>query len=158
MRINFNINETRAFSGTIQTLPAGTYNVEIVKQEERPYQNSQGTRLVLTYSVLDGNFAGSLIQDSLNLGHSSEKARQFAQMRLKAIAVSCGKQTIYDTEELNGIPFAVRLKVSQDQNGKERNEVDDYSAIQSGTSSPVPAPAPVQTPAPAYQAQQPFWN
>lgn len=159
MRVNFDLNSTTPFSGSYQTLPAGSYLVEIDRQEEKTYANASGTRLVMSYTVLDGPYKGATILDSLNLNHPSDAARQMAQRRLKAIVDAVGLPTIMDTVELNKKPFVVRLEVTKDNQGNERNNVAEYSKATAtapiGTPSAVPA-AP--TTAPTYQQNGPFWG
>ena len=154
MRINFNVAETKPYQGGYQVYPAGVYQVQIVKEEERELKSGNGRALVFDYAIIEGDFKGGTIKDFLNLNHTSEKARQIAEARLVAIANACGLANFYDTQELFGRPFAVRLGLDKDLNGNDRNTIDEYKAIVT-QAAPVAAP----TPAPSAQPQAaPFWS
>lgn len=159
MILGFDLNSVRAYSGSYQTLPAGSYLVEIEREEEKTYANASGTRLVFSYTVLDGVHKGATILDSINLNHPNEAARNVARSRIKAIVEAVGLPTILNTSELHRKPFVVRLEVTKDNQGNERNNVAEYSKATAtapiGTPSAVPT-AP--TTAPAYQQSGPFWG
>ena len=153
MQINFNLQNTQEYKGSIPVLPAGDYVVKIVDETpNQPLKNGSGTALVFDYQVVDGPFVGSRIRDWLNLGHADAQTRGLAESRLKSIGVSCGLPIFSDTRELFNRPFVVRLSCSEYQ-GKQRNNIDEYHSAQG---------QPVQTaPAQPTQPTQPagaFWN
>lgn len=155
MRVNFNVAETKPYQGGYQVFPAGIYQVQIVKEEERDLKSGNGRALVFDYQILQGEYKGGTVKDFLNLNHTSEKARQIAEARLVAIARAVGLENFFDTQELFGRPFAVRLGVDKDYNGNDRNTIDEYKAVV--TSAPTAAPVVTQA---AQQAAQPapFWS
>lgn len=129
MRINFDIQNTQAYAGGFQVLPAGLYFVEIVEEKEAPLRSGNGTGLTFNYEVIEGEKNGARIRELLNLGHSSPGARGMAEARLKAICESVGLPSILDTSELHRKPFAVVLSVTKDNQGNDRNEVVEYRKI-----------------------------
>lgn len=155
MRVNFNVAETKPYQGGYQVFPAGIYQVQIVKEEERDLKSGNGRALVFDYQILQGEYKGGTVKDFLNLNHTSEKARQIAEARLVAIARAVGLENFFDTQELFGRPFAVRLGVDKDYNGNDRNTIDEYKAVV--TSAPTAAPVVTQAPQQAAQPA-PFWN
>lgn len=155
MRVNFNVAETKPYQGGYQVFPAGIYQVQIVKEEERDLKSGNGRALVFDYQILQGEYKGGTVKDFLNLNHTSEKARQIAEARLVAIARAVGLENFFDTQELFGRPFAVRLGVDKDFNGNDRNTIDEYKAVV--TSAPTAAPVVTQVPQQAAQPA-PFWN
>lgn len=155
MRINFNVAETKPYQGGYQVFPAGVYQVQIVKEEERDLKSGNGRALVFDYQITQGEYKGGTVKDFLNLNHTSEKARQIAEARLVAIARAVGIENFFDTQELFGRPFAVRLGVDKDYNGNDRNTIDEYKAVVTS----APTSAPVVTPQPQQAAQPaPFWS
>lgn len=159
MLVNFNLQNTQEYKGSIPVLPAGDYVVKIVDETpNQPLKNGSGTALVFEYQVVDGPFVGSRIRDWLNLGHADEQTRGLAQSRLKSIGVSCGLPIFNDTRELFNRPFVVRLSCSEYQ-GKQRNNIDEYRPVAQG--QPVQA-APTQPTQPSQpQPVQPagaFWK
>ena len=157
MRINFNVAETKPYQGGYQVFPAGVYRVQIVKEEERDLKSGNGKALVFDYQIISGEYKGGTVKDFLNLNHTSEKARQIAEARLVAIARAVGLENFYDTQELFGRPFAVRLGVDKDFNGNDRNSIDEYKAVVMQQATPTAAPVVTQAPAQAQQAA-PFWS
>lgn len=143
-RINFNPEQTRPYTGAIQTLPAGDYVVEIVAEKEQTLKDGQSRALVFDYQIVDGPFRGQRIHDNINLWHVNANAVSIAQSILTAIARAVGKTSFMDTLELQRIPFVVQL-ATRVYNGKEYNSFVEYrSAGQTPTNQPV--------------QPQPFWN
>lgn len=137
MKINFDLNNTSAYTGGVVVLPAGLYAVEIVAEKEAPLRSGNGTGLTFEYEVIDGPKKGARVRELLNLGHSSAGARGVAESRLKAIVESVGLQTIFDTTDLQRKPFAIVLAVTKDNQDRERNEVVEYRKI---VAPAIPAP------------------
>ena len=160
MRINFNYQQTQAFTGSNPVVPPGDYVVKIVGEDEGvPLKSGNGTALVFDYQIVEGAKAGNHLSDWLNVGHTSEKARNAAQGQLKAIGEALGFANLNDTRELFNRPFVVSVSVDV-YNGVERNRIDRYHAVQpnaSATFTPT-APPQVSTSQPQQQNQGPYWS
>lgn len=141
-RINFNPQQVRPFTGSVQVLPAGKYTVEIVSEKEQTLKDGKSRSLVFDYQVVDGQFRGQRIRDNINLWNVNPDAVNLAQSILCAIANACGVQNFMDTQELHRRPFDVQLSTRQ-YNGREYNSVDDYS-VHSQTSQQIQAAIPAQ--------------
>ncbi|MBQ9811965.1 MAG: DUF669 domain-containing protein [Thermoguttaceae bacterium] len=151
MRINFNLQATKAYTGSSPVLPPGEYLVEIVsEQADQPLRNGKGTALVFEYQIKDGQYRGQRIRDWLNLGHLDQTARELGQRRLKAIGESVGLSLFNDTRELFNRPFLVVVSLTEFQ-GKERNGIEEYRPANLQACEPS---GPRQSPAPAPQPEQ----
>ena len=143
MRINFNPEQTQPYAGSIQTLPAGDYTVEIVAEKERTLRDGQSRALVFDYQIVDGPFRGQRIHDNINLWHVNANAVSMAQSILTAIARAVGKASFMDTLELHRIPFVVQLAIRV-YDGKEYNSFVEYRPVggtptgQTTTNPPTP--------------------
>lgn len=159
MKINFDLQNTSAYSGGTVVLPAGLYAVEIVGEKEAPLRSGNGTGLTFEYEVLEGPKKGARVRELLNLGHSSSGARGVAEARLKAIVESVGLASIFDTTELQRKPFAIVLSITKDNQDRERNEVVEYRKIVREVPT-IPAPAMVASiaSAPAVAPGTPVTN
>ena len=157
MKINFDIQNTQAYSGGFQVLPAGLYPVEIVAEKEVPLRSGNGSGLTFEYEVLEGANKGARVRELLNIGHSSPGARGVAEARLKAICESVGLASIFDTQDLHRKPFAVVLSVTKDNQGRDRNEVVEYRKIVQDVAAPIVAPVQAPTPGQANAAGA-FWK
>lgn len=64
-------------------------------------------KLNLTWKVEEGDYAGRLFWQGLNLWHSNPKAAEIAQRELSSICHATGKLNVQDSEELHHIPCLV---------------------------------------------------
>lgn len=126
MRINFNYQQTQAFTGLNPVVPAGEYLVKIVGEEDAPLKSGNGSALVFDYQILDGPFSGKNVSEWLNLNHTSEKARGVAQSKIKSIGDALGLANIVDTRELHNRPFKIKVSLVE-YNGSQRNQIDGYA-------------------------------
>lgn len=127
MKINFDLNNTRAFSsGHSRVLPAGAYLVKIVDEaDDVQLNNGNGSALVFSYEVVSGDYSGEILRDWINIGHINRNAVDIAERRLKAIGNAVGLNFFNDTRELFGRPFLIYVSKTTYQ-GKERNGVEGY--------------------------------
>ena len=152
MRINFNLAQTQAYSGSSPVLPAGDYTVEIVSESDQQIK-SGGNALVFEYQVKEGQFRGNRLRDWINIGSSNQAAREIAQRRLKAIGESVGLEQFNDTRELFNRPFLVNVGMDEYQ-GRQRNSIDGYRPLANSTPAPIAA-----QPAPANPGESvPYWS
>ena len=143
-------------SAPMGIIPAGDYNVQIVKSEIKPTANGQSHYLQLELEVLDGEFKGRKLWDILNLWNDNETAARIAQQSLSAIGHAVGVLDIRDSEQLHNKPMLASVKVEKGnaQYPDDKNRVKGYGAYKgAATNAPAVAPAPAFAPqAPAAQA------
>lgn len=136
-------------SAPMGVIPAGDYNVQIVKSEIKPTANGQSHYLQLELEVLDGEFKGRKLWDILNLWNDNETAARIAQQSLSAIGHAVGVLDIRDSEQLHNKPMLASVKVEKGnaQYPDDKNRVKGYGAYKgAATSAPAVAPAPAFAP------------
>lgn len=142
-------------SAPMGIIPAGDYNVQIVKSEIKPTANGQSHYLQLELEVLDGEFKGRKLWDILNLWNDNETAARIAQQSLSAIGHAVGVLDIRDSEQLHNKPMLASVKVEKGnaQYPDDKNRVKGYGAYKGAAITPAVAPAPAFAPqVPAAQA------
>lgn len=112
--------------------------------------------LKLTWEILDGQFTGRKIWDRVNIVNANPKAEEIGQRQLSTLCHAVGVLQLADTQQLHGVPCAIRVTVRKDESGQygDQNEVKDYRAVPGQAAPAVPAPglpgiAPGFSPAPA---------
>lgn len=133
-------------------VPAGEYVVMITESEMKPTRTG-GEMLSLTHQVIDGEFKGRLIWESLNLVNSNPKTVQIAQGHLSAICHAAGiTQAITDSEQLHNRPMIIRVEVDEQEGYRPRNRVKAWKAVGTQPVAPASAPRPAAPAAPARAA------
>lgn len=110
----------KAGTGEFTIVPSGTYTVNVGSVEVKETKN--GHALILGYKILDGEHAGKMIKDFLNIVNPSADAQRIALERLATVAwaTNLGKDTVDDSDELLGKePF--EIFVAQEDNGEYKN-------------------------------------
>jgi len=150
-------------------LPKGWYNAHITDSAvttENQGDPQQKTKAALTFTVLDGEFAGRKFWMNLNLVHPNPVAQKIAQDQLFTLASNCGHPSpmnIGDSEELHGRPVRVLIGFGKGEYAS-KNEVKGTAKLEgAATSAPAPAAtapkppsaptAPVAPPAPPAPPQ-----
>ena len=111
-----------------------TYNMQIVKSELKNTKNhtpeNPGQRLVLTFKVIDGDYAGKIAWNGLNIVNPNPTAVEISMKELTSICEACGKASIENSEELHMIPMKVTLGMkAADANWPEQNIFKKYEPI-----------------------------
>lgn len=144
-------------------VPAGDYNVQIVKSEIKPTRDGQSHYLTLEFEILDGEFARRHLWANLNLWNTNETASRIAQQQLSAIGHAVGVLDIRESEMLHNKPLmaSVKVKKGSEQYPDDKNEISSYAAYRGAqamatpvatppvsAANPFAAPAAPATPAP----------
>lgn len=155
-------------SQTIEILPPGTYNVQIVQAEKRPTKDGQGAYLWIEMDIIDGPHVGRKLWDRLNIWNRNETAAKIANQSLSSICHAVGVPVFKSFSEVMHKPLAAVVKVrpsGPDKNGIERdasNEVKGYKSAE-GAARPTaaaparPAPTPAASVAPKPAGTVPAW-
>ena len=136
----------------LQLLPAGRYLAQIVSSDIVDTKAGNGQRLIWTVEVLDGEFTGRRLVDSINTRNHSDAAVTVGNQRLAMVCNALGIPSAEDSEQLHLIPFWAKV-----EHRKERAEITFYERRQpehrGNAGAPRPAPgarsAPAQAPAQA---------
>lgn len=158
--LNFDANQVQP-EESLEALPAGWYNCQIVGSEIKPTAKG-GAYLQLDLQVLDGQYAGRRIFDRLNIKNENPTAVEIAYRRLSAYCHAVGVLKVEDSQQLHGIPLKVRVTVRTDPSGQyaPSNEVRAVKNINENVGEPATQQAPTQAPpwmqqaAPQQQVQQ----
>tara|TARA_R110002012_G_scaffold221949_1_gene393426 strand:- start:31 stop:501 length:471 start_codon:yes stop_codon:yes gene_type:complete len=114
-----NVPEDKSFS----LIPADWYRCAITGSEERPTKSNlsnpddNSSYLNLTIQILEGDYTGRLVWDSLNLKNKSETAVQIAQSTLSSICKSVGVNSPQNSSDLHDKPLMVKIGIEPEQNG-----------------------------------------
>lgn len=128
--INFNAENVEP-ADSFDVIPAGTYTAVITDSEIVGTKAGTGQMLRLTWQVSDGEHKGRLVWDRLNIVNQNPKAEEIGQRQLSSLCHAAGVLKLRDTEQLHGIPCAIRVIIRKDQTGQyaDSNEVRGYSAV-----------------------------
>ena len=130
-------------------IPAGWYKFMIVESEQKPTKDQQGAYLQLQLKVVDGEYAGRVVFDRLNLHNKNQVAVEIAYKTLSAICHATGVIQCADSQQLHGIPLEAKVSVSPANDGYDAsNDVKGYRKID-GAANPAGGNA-----APAFAQQQ----
>lgn len=165
--LNFDARTVAPATGVSDPLPAGWYNVQITDSEMKPTKDGSGAMLVLTFSVLDGNYVNRKLWSRLNLRNNNATAVEIAYKDLSAICHSVGVLQVQDSAELHGKPMKVKVSVrAATAEYEASNDIKAYKNINEnvgGATAGGPPPgfgaapagfAPQQAPAMQQQAPQ----
>lgn len=159
--LNFNAEAVEP-QQSFEPIPAGTYHAAITESEIVNTKSGTGQMLKVTWQVIEGPLAGRKVFDRLNIANNNPKAEEIGQRQLSALCHAAGVLKLQDTQQLHGIPVAIKVTIRKDDTGQysDSNEVKDYRAIPGGkpmASAPgtLTPPAPYAA-APAAAAQAPW--
>lgn len=126
-------------------IPAGTYNARATKAEMRPLKSGNGLALALTFQVMDGQYANRQVFANLNVQHTNPDAQRIAQQQLSTLCHAVGALKISETtlHLLCNKPVRIRVKIRQDPQYGDRNEISGFEAAPGLARMPSSAPAAV---------------
>lgn len=127
-------------------IPAGTYLSHITESDLVSAKSGNGQNLKLTFEVLDGQFKGRKIFETLCVQHTNGDTQRIAQAKLSAICHATGLLRVQDSSELHYKPIKLNVTVQPPANGYDaQNRIKGYEAA-----NPAGAYAPQQ-----FAPQQP---
>jgi hypothetical protein len=124
-------DETAKPTSGFDPIPAGVYVAEIVESDIEPISktNDYGNTLKLTWKIAEGEYAGRLIWQRLNMWgqgyNKAEEVKRGANEDFALIRHITGVLNVNDTSELHFIPMQIKVKVKVDPNGQRepQNEI-----------------------------------
>lgn len=139
-----NPNETEE---SFDIVPAGEYIAVISASDYVVNKKQTGMILKLTYEILDGEFKGRKVFETLNLENENAQTVQIAKKTLNSICLACGVNVVQDSAQLHGIPMLIDVKVQPEKDGYDaQNKIKKHL--------PVNGQAPAQTQQPAQTQAQ----
>jgi len=147
----FDANKVEPVSRSV--LPAGDYDAMIVASEWKPTKNQDGKYLELKIQVISGPYQNRMLWDRLNIQNKNAQAVQIAKGTLSAICRAVGVMNPNRSEELHQRPLKITVKVKDDGQHGQSNEITAYKSRHVGGPTPPTTVPPTAQPAAApYQA------
>lgn len=139
-------------------IPAGDYIAQITNSELKPTKAGNGMILNLTWTVLDGMYANRKIFDRVNVQNQNPEAEKIGQRQLSSICHTLGVMKLQDSNQLHGKPCKIKVKIRQDAQWGDSNEVKGYEAM-NGFVAPAQSSyaQPAQQQAPQQSSSTPPW-
>ncbi len=126
-------------------LPAGEYEMMVVKSTTKPTKSGNGSYLELEMHIISGEHTGRRHWERLNLDNPSLQTVKIAEEQLARLCVALGLDEVDDSDQLHDKPFVAEFGI--DKKDSTRNVIWGYRAI---TGAPVsPAKLKTTTPPPA---------
>lgn len=145
---NFNANSVEPMQPrTYGPLPAGDYEMIIVKSDVKPTKAGTGHYLELEMQVVSGESSGRRHWERLNVDNPNKQAEEIAKEALAALCFAVGVTDMEDTVQLHDIPFVAHMEI--DRKEPDRNRITGYATA---GAAPAAKPAAAPTPRPAAPA------
>jgi hypothetical protein len=117
-------------------IPSGWYNVSITQSEVKATKDQTGAYLELGMKVMDGEHAGRMVFDRLNLHNKNPVAVEIAYRTLSAICHATGVMQVQDSQQLHGIPLQAKVVATPPKDGYDAgNDVKGYRSASEGQAS-----------------------
>jgi len=136
-------------------IPAGNYTAQVIESEIKPTKSGTGQMLTLRWQVLDGEYKNRIVFDRINIVNQNPTAEQIGQRQLSAVCHAAGVLKLQDTAQLHNKPIKIKVKIRQDAQYGDSNEVSGYDAVTGGVATAIPTQ---QASAPASNAATPPWQ
>ncbi len=92
-----------------QFLPDGNYVALVDSSVRLPQSNGESDCVCFTLCVYDGEFEGLYLKDVMSPWHSDDDLRSRSLVKVTELVNGCGKETIKDTDELDGCVVGLHL-------------------------------------------------
>jgi hypothetical protein len=153
--LNFNAANVQP-QDDFSPIPAGDYVAQVTDSSIKPTKSGSGTLLNLTWTIISGQFANRKVFDRVNIQNQNPEAEKIGQRQLSAICHAAGVLQLQDSNQLHGRPCTITLKIRQDAQYGDSNEVKAYKAA-GQTPAQAPAFAQQSAAAPAATSSAPPW-
>lgn len=137
-------------SSNFGPLPAGDYEMMIVKSDTKPTKAGTGHYLECEMHVISGEHSGRRHWERFNLDNPNAQAVKIAQESLARLCAALGVDEVEDSEQLHDRPFIAEVGI--DKKDDTRNVIWNYKAAL-GAPAAKPAAKPAASAAPAKSAR-----
>ena len=138
-------------SNSFGPLPAGEYEMMIVKSETKPTKSGNGHYLELEMHVVSGQHSGRRHWERLNLDNPNQQAVKIAEESLAKLCMALNIDDVADSEQLHDQVFIAEIGI--DKKDETRNVIWGYQGVGGHINNAKPkapaAPAPSAAPAKA---------
>lgn len=151
--INFNAAAVEP-QADYSPVPAGIYAAIITQSDIVPTKWGTGTILELRWKIQEGNYAGRVIFDRINIQNDNPKAEEIGQRMLSTLCRAVGVMNLSETEQLHNRKVNIKVAIDKDPTGRyaDKNQIRDYRAPDLAAQQTV---ATVTAAAPSQQAVVP---
>lgn len=138
-------------SNNFGPLPAGDYEMMIVKSDTKPTKAGTGHYLECEMHVLSGEHSGRRHWERFNLDNPNAQAVKIAEESLARLCAAIGLDEVNDSEQLHDQSFIAEIGI--DKKDSTRNVIWNYKALDAAPAKPAAKPAPAPSAAPAKSAR-----
>lgn len=127
--ISFSADALESKSGSIEPVPAGSYNATVfdIKEETvRSGPNEGKPRFNVQFRISEGAHENRRVFSYVPLYAGNDAWKAAAFFKSLGYDVKAGNFKVPATADILGKPIGVRVKVGTDQNGAPRNEVSGF--------------------------------
>lgn len=133
-------------SSNFGPLPAGDYEMMIVKSDTKATKAGTGHYLECEMHILSGEHSGRRHWERFNLDNPNAQAVKIAQESLARLCAAIGVDEVDDSEQLHDQPFIAEIGI--DKKDDTRNVIWNYKPAGSEPAAkPAAKPAPSAAPA-----------
>lgn len=150
-KLNFNASAVEISDRTYGPLPAGEYEMMVIKSDTKPTKARNGHYLELEMQVLSGDHSGRRHWERLNLDNPSKKTVEIAEEQLARLCTALGLAQIEDSEELHDRPFIAVVAI--DKKDPTSNRIYDFMPAEGAAPAPAVAAKPAAVAAPAKSSR-----
>lgn len=153
---NFNANSVEPMQPrTYGPLPAGDYEMIIVKSDVKLTKAGTGHYIELEMQVVSGEHSGRRHWERLNVDNPNKQSEEIAKEALAALCFAVGVTDVEDTAQLHDIPFVAHFEI--DRKEPDRNKITGYATAGAAKpAAPAPAARPAAPAASAAPARKPW--
>lgn len=132
----------------MDTLPNGTYVVEITNADVKALKSGNGHGLQVEFTVIDGPYTKRRIWSQYNLQHVSPDAERIGRSQLAALCNAAGVGELDDASDLAARTLRIKTRIKSQEGYADKAEVIAYEPVGA-------APTPAAKPAAAAPANKP---
>lgn len=113
--------------GDYSPVPAGMYLASLVACEEKVTRAGTGKFLSLSFEIVEGEYAKRRLFSNINTVNPNPQCVAIGKGELSALCRAVGVLTPNDSQELMGIPIAVKVGLeTRKDNGETTNRIKAY--------------------------------
>jgi hypothetical protein len=142
--------------GSYECLPAGWYTATINNAEIKATKSGTGRYIAVRYDITGPTHQGRVIYGNINIDNDNPKAEEIGRQQLRALMESVGLTKLTDTDQLIGGNVKIKLKIKNDAQYGDKNEVAGFASVTGSppkivsTDGPVAAPVSKASSAPPW--------
>jgi hypothetical protein len=140
--------------GSYECLPAGWYTATIHSAELKTTKAGTGQYIAVRYDVTGPTHQNRVVYGNINIDNANPKAEEIGRQQLRSLMESIGLAKLTDTDQLIGGNVKIKLKVENDPQYGDRNQVNGFASVSGAAplkpSAPAPAPAAKSSSAPPW--------